>query len=65
MAIRPAVRLLLREGDPQKLTRAVHSTSVRVGSARRARIVLLAADGVSNTEIAEEVGATRTTVIAW
>ncbi|MFF0945496.1 helix-turn-helix domain-containing protein [Kocuria sp. CPCC 205300] len=27
--------------------------------------MLLAADGVSNTEIAEKVGAARTTVIAW
>lgn len=31
--------------------------------AQRARIVLLAADGVSNTESTEKVGATRTTVI--
>jgi transposase len=33
--------------------------------AQRARIVLLAADGVSNTEIAERVGVSRPTVIAW
>jgi DNA-binding NarL/FixJ family response regulator len=32
--------------------------------AQRARIVLLAADGVSNTVIAERVGASRTTVVA-
>ncbi|MFF0944859.1 IS630 family transposase [Kocuria sp. CPCC 205300] len=65
MANHPAAPLLLREGDREKLTRLVHSTSVRAGLAQRARIVLLAADGVSNTEIAEKVGATRTTVIAW
>lgn len=42
----------------------MHSTSVHAGLAHRARIVLLASDGVSNTEITEKVGATRT-VIAW
>jgi DNA-binding CsgD family transcriptional regulator len=35
------------------LTRA---SSAPVGLAKRARIVLLAADGVSNTEIASRVG---------
>ena len=35
------------------------------GLAQRARIVLLAADGVSNTEIAERVGVARQTVIDW
>jgi transposase len=38
---------------------------VRAGLAQRARIVLLAADGVSNTEIAERVGVSRPTVIDW
>jgi transposase len=33
--------------------------------AQRARIVLLAADGVSNTAIAEQVGVSRPTVIGW
>ena len=32
---------------------------------QRARIVLLAADGVSNTEIAKRVGVSRPTVIDW
>ena len=65
MANHPAAPLLLREGDREKLTQLVHSTSVRAGLAQRARIVLLAADGVSNTEIAQKVGTTRNTVIAW
>ncbi|WP_082697120.1 IS630 family transposase [Kocuria rosea] len=65
MANHPAAPLLLRQGDRETLQRLVRSTSVRAGLAQRARIVLLAADGVSNTEIAEKVGATRTTVIAW
>jgi transposase len=33
--------------------------------AQRARIVLLAADGLNNTEIAERVGVSRPTVIGW
>jgi hypothetical protein len=65
MANHPAAPLLLRQGDREKLTRLVCSTSVRAGLAQRARIVLLAADGISNTEIAQKVGASRTTVIAW
>ena len=40
------------------------SSSVRAGLAQRARIVLLAADGVSNTAIAERVGVSRPTVLA-
>ncbi len=38
---------------------------MRAGLAQRARIVLLAADGVSNTEIASRVGVSRPTVIDW
>lgn len=64
MANHPAIPLLLREDDRDKLTRLARSTSVRTGLAQRARIVLLAAHGVSNTEIAETVGTTRTTLIA-
>jgi transposase len=41
------------------------SSMVMAGSAQRARIVLLAADGVSNTEIASRTGVSRPTVIAW
>lgn len=65
IANHPATRLLLREGDREKLTWLVHSTSVRAGLAQRARIVLLAVDGISDTEIAQKVGATRIRVIVW
>ncbi len=65
MANHPAAPLLLREGYREKLQQLVRSTSVRAGLAQRARFVLLAAEGISNTDIAEKVGATRTTVIAW
>jgi transposase/DNA-binding CsgD family transcriptional regulator len=43
----------------------VRSSSVRAGLARRARIVLLAAQGMSNSAIAEKVGVSRPTVIGW
>ena len=65
MANRPAPALGLREGDREELARLTRSSSVRAGLAQRARIVLLAADGVSNTAIAEPVGVSRPTVIGW
>ncbi len=65
MANRPAPALGLREGDRAELSRLTRSSSVRAGLAQRARIVLLAADGLSNTAIAELVGVSRPTVIGW
>ena len=65
MANRPAPALVLRKGDVEVLTRLTRSSSVRAGLAQRARIVLLAADGVSNTAIADLVGTSRPTVIGW
>jgi hypothetical protein len=53
--------LVLREGDRGRLTTLTRSTSVRAGLAQRARIIVLAADGESNTEISKLVG----TVISW
>jgi transposase len=55
----------LRSGDRELLESWTRSSSIRAGLAQRARIVLLAADGVSNTEIAERVGVSRPTVIFW
>lgn len=43
----------------------MRSRSVSAGLAKRARMVLLAADGVGNREIARLVAASPTTVIAW
>lgn len=60
-----AAPLTLREGDRPRLEALTRSTSVRAGLAQRARIVLLAADGLPNTEIARRTGATRPTVLAW
>jgi transposase len=55
----------LRPGDRDLLESWTRSSSIRAGLAQRARIVLLAADGMSNTEIAERVGVSRPTVIGW
>jgi transposase len=55
----------LSSRDREQLTSWVHSSSVRAGLAQRARIVLLAADGVPVKEIVERVGMSKPTVIAW
>jgi len=55
----------LRDGDREKLVALTRASSAPAGFAQRARIVLLAADGVSNTEIASRVGVSRPTVISW
>ena len=55
----------MREGDEAGLTRLTRATTVRSGLAVRARIVLLAATGLSNAGIAARVGVSRPTVIGW
>jgi hypothetical protein len=57
--------LVLRDGDEGDLVALTRASSVRAGLAQRARIVLLASQGVSNTKIAELVGVSRPTVIGW
>ena len=53
------------EADRKVLESWVRSTSVPAGLARRARIVLLAADGTGTNEIVDKTGSTRPTVTAW
>jgi transposase len=60
-----AVTVELSSRDREQLTSWVRSSSVRAGLAQRARIVLLAADGVPVKEIVERVGVSKPTVIAW
>jgi transposase len=60
-----AAPLVLRLGDQPRLTSLVRSSTVEAGLAQRARIVLLAAQGLANAEIARRVGTTRPTVILW
>jgi transposase len=60
-----AAALVLRPGDSSRLTGLVRSSSAPAGLAQRARIVLLAAEGLPNAEIARRVGVSRPTVICW
>ena len=60
-----AAALELREGDRGRLEALTRSPSVRAGLATRARIVLLAAEGLANTDIAERTGTSRPTVLKW
>ena len=61
----PAPAAVLREGDREELGAWTRSTSIRAGLALRARIVLMAADGLPNSVIAERCGVSRPTVIGW
>ena len=60
-----AAALVLREGDRSRLEALTRSSSVRAGLAGRARIVLLAAEGLPNAEIARQTGTSRPTVVDW
>ena len=51
--------------DRVELMRWTRSSSIPAGLAQRARIVLLAADGVGTNEIVERVGVSKPTVIGW
>jgi len=57
--------LLLRVGDQAELERLIRADTGTAAMARRARIVLPAADGVGNQVIAERVGVSRPTVNLW
>src|SRR3954469_14100967 len=60
-----AAPLVLRQGDQARLESLTRSSSVRAGLASRARIVLLAAQGLPNAEIARRTGTSRPTVVDW
>jgi transposase len=51
--------------DRAELTRWTRTPSLRAGLAQRARIVLLAGEGVGTNEIVDRVGVSKPTVIAW
>lgn len=65
MANSPAPALVLRDGDRDELVSWTRSTTIRAGLAVRARIVLLAAEGIANARIASEVGTTTVSVWKW
>ncbi len=51
--------------DREVLASWARSPSIRAGLAQRARIVLLAADGIGTNEIARRTGVSKPTVILW
>ena len=63
MSLTVAVQVTPR--DRETLESWLRSPSIRAEAAQRARIVLLAADGVGTNEIVRRVGCSKPTVIAW
>ena len=65
MANKIAAPLPLRVGDRERLETMTRSTTLPAGLVMRARLVLLASDGVGNQAIADRVGTSRPTVNLW
>jgi transposase len=61
----PAAALPVSDGERETLERLARAQSVPHRQVLQARVLLLAADGVANNVIAEEVGVTPPTVRAW
>jgi len=59
------VAVQMPPGDREQLEGWLRAPSIRAGLTQRARIVLLAADGLGTGEIVRRVGVSRPTVIAW
>jgi putative transposase len=62
---RPKKPIILSEGEREQLNALANSRSLPHGIVRRARLVLLAADGLSNNTIAERVGLSHQSVCQW
>ena len=60
-----AVGIVLNESERGELEARVRRRKIARADAMRAEIVLLAADGLNNCAIADEVGASRMTVLTW
>lgn len=64
-AVYVAQALQLRDGDRVRLEALARASMAPAGVVARARIVLMAANGVANTEIAQRMQTTRPTVLKW
>ncbi len=62
---RPLAQLTLSKSEREELVSMTRSRSMPQSLATRARIVLSAADGESNTDIAERLGLSKPTVGNW
>jgi len=65
MGAKNAVAIELCEEERETLERLARRRKISRAEAQRAEIVLLAADGANNCEIARNIGVTRQTVRAW
>ena len=59
------IDVAMPDEDRMELLRWTRAPSLRAGLAQRARIVLLADEGVGTNQIVERVGVSKPTVIAW
>ena len=62
---RPLQPITVTPNARQQLESMVRSQSLAQGLVRRARIVLLAADGMTNTDVAQQLGLSKPTVGKW
>jgi transposase len=62
---RAAAPLAISDGQREVLETLAGSRAAAYRVVQRAQVLLLAGDGVSNSEISEVVGVTRPTVLAW
>ncbi len=60
-----AAEVVLLDEEREQLERWTRRRTSAQALALRARVVLLAADGLTNTEIAERLGITRPPVTKW
>jgi transposase-like protein len=60
-----AAPLLMSSGQREALTMLARSSSAAHRQVRRAKVLLMAADGVANAKIAATVGVTPVTVRSW
>jgi transposase len=65
LIVRTAPEIVLSDAERTELMRLVRSKLTSVRLVQRARMVLLAADGVQNKVIAEQVGVGRVQVARW
>jgi transposase len=63
--VRVALEIVLTDAERAELTKLVRSKRTSVRLAQRARIVLLAAQGLQNQVIAEQLGVGRVQVSRW
>ena len=62
---RAAAPLAISDGQREVLETLTRSRSMAYRVVQRAQALLLAGDGVSNSEISEVVGVSRPTVLSW